>query len=340
MSSESKPQRLSRRTFIRSAAAAGLVAGSAARIRPVFAGAARKLRYVTFVNKDSVWGKPYHFLAEEVEKRANGELVVEYAGGSEVIGGFDAPEAVSNGVFDISHSANSYFASAMPSSISLASGSASLDALKQAGVLAAYDEILGRKLGVMLLGVPMSNVGYVFMTRGRPDGLGYFKGRKIRSIPLYDPILQELGAATVTTSPAEAYTALERGVVDGLGWPDIGLFDYRFHESAKYVMAPSFYTLRTTTLMNRRSFDGLPPELQGVLVEAAAAADKRGGDWCRETSMAERAKMQEEGMEVVALPEDEAKRFLAITEEKLWAKVLADSPDNGRRLKGLFDEAG
>ena len=207
-------------------------------------------------------------------------------------------------------------------------------------MLAAYDEILGRKLGVMLLGVPMSNVGYVFMTRGRPDGLGYFKGRKIRSIPLYDPILQELGAATVTTSPAEAYTALERGVVDGLGWPDIGLFDYRFHESAKYVMAPSFYTLRTTTLMNRRSFDGLPPELQGVLVEAAAAADKRGGDWCRETSMAERAKMQEEGMEVVALPEGEAKRFLAITEEKLWAKVLARLPGQRQATEGPVRRGG
>ena len=97
----------------------------------------------------------------------------------------------------------------------------------------------------MLLGVPMSNVGYVFqVTRGRPDMTSeYFKGKKVRSIPLYDPILQELRRATpVTTSPAEAYTALERGVVDGLGWPDIGLFDYKFHEQAKFVMAPSFYT--------------------------------------------------------------------------------------------------
>lgn len=340
MTNESRQRGMPRRTFIWSAAAAGLVAGSASRLRPVFAGAKHKLKYVTFVNKDSVWGKPYHFLAEEVEKRANGALSIEYAGGSEVIGGFDAPEAVSNGVFDISHSANSYFASAMPSSISLASGSASLDALRQAGVLAAYDEILGQKLGVKLLGVPMSNVGYVFMTKGRPDSLAYFKGKKVRSIPLYDPILQELGAATVTTSPAEAYTALERGVVDGLGWPDIGLFDYKFHENAKYVMAPSFYTLRTTTLMNRASFDNLPAELQSLLVEAAAAADKRGGEWCGETSANERAKMQDQGLEVVTLPDDEAKRFLAITEEKLWAKVLADSPEGGKRLKVLFDKAG
>jgi TRAP-type C4-dicarboxylate transport system substrate-binding protein len=338
MTTGKKRDGLTRRTFVWSAAAGALVAGSATALRPVYAGGARKLRYVTFVNKDSVWGKPYHFLAEEVEKQSGGELKIEYAGGSEVIGGFDAPEAIANGVFDISHSANSYFASAMPSSISLASGSASLDALQKAGVIAAYDEILGQTLGVKLLGIPMSNVGYVFMTRGRPDSLAYFKGKKIRSIPLYDPILQELGAATVTTSPAEAYTALERGVVDGLGWPDIGLFDYKFHENAKFVMAPSFYTLRTTTLMNKAAFDGLPKALQDVLVASAATADERGGEWCVETSANERAKMKSEGVEIVSLPDDEGAKFLAITEEKLWAKVNADSPTNGPRLQALFQK--
>jgi len=330
---------LTRRKFIWSAAAGALVAGSAKLVRPVYAGGGHKLRYVTFVNKDSVWGKPYHFLAEEVDKQSGGELKIDYAGGSEVIGGFDAPEAVANGVFDISHSANSYFAGTMPSSISLASGSASLPDLREAGVLAAYDEILGQTLGVKLLGVPMSNVGYIFMLRGRPDSLDSFKGKKIRSIPLYDPILQELGAATVTTSPSEAYTALERGVVDGLGWPDIGLFDYKFHENAKFVMAPSFYTLRTTTLMNQAAFDGLPQPLQEVLVASAAEADRRGGDWCAETSAAERAKMQGEGLEVVALPEDDGLKFVSMTEEKLWAKVNADSPTNGPRLQSLFQTA-
>ena len=340
MKRKNESGRLTRRTFVRSAAAAGVAAGSASVFAPALAAGPRKLRYVTFVNKESVWGKPYHFLSEEVERLANGELVIEYAGGSEVVGGFDAPEAVANGVFDISHSANSYFASAMPSSISLASGNASLDALAEAGVLAAYDEILGQTLGAKLLGVPMSKVGYIFMTRGRPDSLEYFKGKKIRSIPLYDPILKELGAATVTTSPSEAYTALERGVVDGLGWPALGLFDFRFHENAKFILAPSFYTLRTVTLMNPQSFADLPGELQDVLVEASAAADRRGGDWCQETSIAEAEKMMETGVEVVQLPPDEAERFLAITEDKLWAKVLADSPVNGARLKALFDKAG
>ena len=38
---------------------------------------------------------------------SGGDLKIEYAGGSEVVGGFDAPEVVAKGVFDMSHSANS-----------------------------------------------------------------------------------------------------------------------------------------------------------------------------------------------------------------------------------------
>ena len=273
-----------------------------------------------------------------MDRLSGGELEIEYAGGSEVIGGFDAPEAVANGVFDMSHSANSYFAGAMPSSISLASGNASVDELREAGVLDGYAEILMERRGVMLLGVPLSGVGYVFQVRGKPDSLSYFKGKKIRSIPLYDPILQALGATPVTTSPAEAYTAMERGVVDGLGWPDIGLLDFKFYEQAKYIMAPTFYQLRTATLINPNSFKSLPESLQGILVEASRSADKIGADWAKEKRDSEHAEMKKTGVEIVSLSEAESKQFVDLTEEKLWSKILEQSPENGARLQALFSK--
>ena len=340
MHSKKDTTAIPRRKFVKTSLAAGAAAATAIGAPAVLrAQKTTTLKYVTFASKNSVWAKPYFFLAEEVEKRSNGELKIQYTGGSEVIGGFQAPEAVSKGVFDISHSANSYFASAMRSSISLASGKASRASLEKAGVIKAYNEILGEKLNVTLLGIPMSDVSYVFMTNGPPKTLSYFKGRKIRSIALYDPILRSLGAATVTTPPAEAYTALERGVVDGLGWPDIGLFDYKFHEHARYVMSPSFYTLRTCTLMNKNSFAKLPGALQKVLVESAKAADDRGGAWCKETSKAERAKMASAGLTEVALSKKEAAEFLALTEDKLWEKVEKDAPKDAARLRPLYEKA-
>ncbi len=332
-----KAKGLTRRKVLTSAA--GAVAASQVIGTPLLAQGKRKLRYIAFINRNTVWGKPYDFLAEEVARISNGELDIEYAGGSDVIGGFDAPEAVANGVFDMSHSANSYFAGAMPSSISLASGNASLEELKSGGVLDAYADILMKQRGVKMLGMPLSGVGYVLQVRGKPSDLSYFKGKKIRSIPLYDPILEALGATPVTTSPAEAYTAMERGVVDGLGWPDIGLLDFKFYEQAKFVMLPDFYQLRTVTLINPNSFNGLPEELQGVLTEASASADSIGAKWAKGKRDAEHAEMEAAGVEFVSLSDAEGAQFRALTEEKLWNKVTSIAPDDAARLKPLFEAA-
>ena len=145
-------------------AGAGALAGTAFLDgkAPAFAAGKRKLRYIAFINRNTVWGKPYDFLAAEVDRLSGGELEIEYAGGSDVIGGFDAPEAVANGVFDMSHSANSYFAGAVPASISLASGNASIDQLRASGALDAYADMVMQQRGVMFLGIPLSGVGYVF----------------------------------------------------------------------------------------------------------------------------------------------------------------------------------
>jgi TRAP-type C4-dicarboxylate transport system substrate-binding protein len=185
----------------------------------------------------------------------------------------------------------------------------------------------------------VSGVGYVFQTRFRPSDLSAFKGKKVRSIPLYDPILETLGAIPVTTSPAEAYTAIERGVVDGLGWPNLGLLDFKFYEHAKYIVSPTYYQLRSRHLLNPNSFKKLPKELQDVLVKASRSADKIGEAWCKKTRDEEHAKMASHGVEIVKLPPADAKRFINLTEVKLWAKILQQSPANGARLKALFDKA-
>ncbi len=330
---------LTRRQMI---ATTGAAAGAAflGGIAPAIGASKTKLKYIAFINRDTVWGKPYDFLAAEVDRLSGGELEIEYTGGSDVIGGFDAPEAIANGVFDISHSANSYFAGAVPSSISLASGNASAEALQASGAIEAYSDIVMQQRGVKVLGIPLSGVGYVFQVRGNPGELSYYKGKKIRSIPLYDPILESLGAIPVTTSPAEAYTAMERGVVDGLGWPDIGLLDFKFYEQAKFVMLPTFYQLRTVHLINPNSFGGLPEPLQKVLVEASASADKIGAKWAQEKRDAEHAEMEKAGVEFVSLSDSETKKFVGLTEEKLWAKIMELAPDDGARLKPLFDKAG
>ena len=76
-------------------------------------------------------------------------------------------------------------------------------------------------------------------------------GLKLRITPVYRDFFQALGATVVQTAPGEVYTSLERGVVDGYGWPITGIFDLGWHEKTKYRVDPGFYTAEVSILINK-----------------------------------------------------------------------------------------
>ena len=70
-------------------------------------------------------------------------------------------------------------------------------------------------------------------------------GLKIRVTPVYRDFFTALGATVMQTAPGEVYTALERGVVDGYGWPIGGIFDLNWHERTKFRVDPASTTPRS-----------------------------------------------------------------------------------------------
>lgn len=330
---------VTRRRFVWSAAAGALTLGAAVPLHSVSAQTVHRLRYINFGEKNSIWAEPTFELQRQVEKRSNGALKVDWAGGPEVVGPFQAVEAVSKGVFDMCHTATSYYTAAVPETISLASGRASLKVLRDSGVIAGLDELHRKNLGVTLIGIATSGVGYCFMANRPPANLAFFKGRRFRSIPIFDPVLSSLGAVTTTISPTEVYSALEKGIVDGTGWPEINIADRGFHKHAKYMMRPGFYHSRTPTLMNVRALERLPAELRKVLVESMQAADDWSAELFRTSSAKEFETMRQQGLIEVSLSDAEAKEFTAMTERVLWEKIIATSPTEGPRLRALYEKA-
>ncbi len=201
------------------------------------------------------------------------------------------------------------------------------------------DELHRQKLPVRLLGSPQGGVGYVVISRAPLRTLEDFKGKRFRSLPLYDPVFKGLGAATVTTPPSEAYGAIERGVVDGLGWTEYGIEEYRFHEHAKYILQPTFYTVRANHVANLAAWNALPPAMQKAVEDASAATDVWGERWTREQRDKERGAMLAKGAQLVALSEDEGKRLHQIADDGMWATLGRTAPQNAPKLKDLFHKA-
>src|SRR2546430_7495830 len=94
-------------------------------------------------------------------------------------------------------------------------------------------------------------------------------GLKIRITPVYRDFFQALGATVVQTAPGEVYTALERGVVDGYGWPITGIFDLGWNEKTKYRVDPGFYSAEVSVLINKSSWDRLGEAQKEILRKSA-----------------------------------------------------------------------
>lgn len=340
METRTRRDGLTRRRFVWRGVAGGLVAATA---RPgrTFAQAKPKvvLTGISVWEKPLIWSKPLLELASRVEKKSGGELVIEWRGGPESVPPFQSAEAVSKGVFDIVQTSSTFYGSAVPDAIAIYPEKASVKSLHAAGAIKLLDEIHRERLGVVFLGVPSSGVGFTIVTKAPARNLEFFKGKKIRTLPLYTPLLKALGAATVTIAPAEVYPALERGVVDGVAWPEMGIEERKFHEVAKYLLFPTYYEVRSSMLMNRGKFDKLPPQLQKILMEAVLEVEAWGARTWREEVGREQEQLRKLGMEFVKLPEPDASRFLKIARDAIWEQVMKDSPKYGARLKEAFTKA-
>ncbi|MDQ2081459.1 TRAP transporter substrate-binding protein [Xanthobacteraceae bacterium Astr-EGSB] len=97
------------------------------------------------------------------------------------------------------------------------------------------------------------------------------KGLKMRTTgsPAHIEAFKELGANPVPMPIAELYTALEMKTVDAQEHP-IGVFySSKFFEVQKHVSLTYHAYSALILVMNKAKFDGLSPELQKVVLEAA-----------------------------------------------------------------------
>src|SRR2546430_10274771 len=87
----------------------------------------------------------------------------------------------------------------------------------------------------------------------------------------YTPLFRSeaFGGTPITTAPGEVYTALERGVADGYGWPITGIFDLGWDKVTKFRMEPPFYSVEVNVLVNLDTWKGLSEPQRKLLNDAA-----------------------------------------------------------------------
>ena len=288
---------------------------------------------------DFLYSKPLLMFADRVNQQLPGKLHVKYLGYSDVVPTFEQFEAVRNGVVDTVLSATSYFRGQMPIAGITKMTKVRKAVMRKNGFYDAMRQLYLERVNLIYLcefgGMPGGDQRYYLNVKiSKPEE---FKGLKMRTSPLYVPHLKALGAVPVNMKPTDIYTALERGVVDGLGWGRVGIMNYALQEVTKYVIDHPVYTSNTPILINLKSWNKLPSDVQDKLEEICAQLETDVEEMLAAAYTEEDKKLKAAGMEFVRFDKAGEDLFNRLAAEAGWAEVTSDDAEVVKKLRHLIE---
>lgn len=121
-------------------------------------------------------------------------------------------------------------------------------------------ENLGVNLGRQMITTPYNVLG-----NHKYETLADLKGSKIRAGGrMQSATLVALGAVPINVPSSEAYTSLQRGLVDGVAMNDPVFPIFKLHEVSKFHNDVSLFSVNLEYCMNPKFFDSLPGDLKDV----------------------------------------------------------------------------
>jgi len=291
------------------------------------------LRAVSSFAEKTQFSRNFERFIDKVNADGKGLVKINYIGGPRAMPPFEVGNAVRTKVVDIANVTGAFYTNLMPEADGFKLISKPMSEQRKNGTWAFINQLHNQKLNAQYLARQYHNVPFhIYLTKkmAKLD----FTGLKIRVTPVYKDIVQALGGTTITTPPGEVYTALERGVVDGYGWPVTGIFDLGWDKVTKFRLEPAFYSVEVNVLVNLDVWKGLNDKQRKVLNDAALWLE--GLDRENEAIIkAERERQAKAGIQAIDFGPAESKKFLQTANDVAWASVIKRAPEAGAKLRAL-----
>ncbi len=268
---------------------------------------------------------------EPLNAKGKGVVRVDYLGGPEINPPDKAASAVQRGTIDLLHTPAAYHAGLVPQGATMMATNLSVNEYRENGAFDLLAPNWEKKLNAKILAIGETAAQFhlylVNKPRLGPDGVIDLKGVKIRTTGAYRPLIEALGATPVQiTNAGEVYTALERGLVEGFGWPTVGLASQNLAKLVKYRVDPPFYHLANVLLVNLDKWKSMPKPAQDLVMQVAAEYEKASIDNMIEAAKADEAAIKKAGVEVFAMEGAGARKYLGIAYEAMWKRASARLP--------------
>src|SRR5436190_13552989 len=291
------------------------------------------LRAVSAFAEGTEFSRHFERFIEKVNSDGRGVIRINYIGGPRAVPPFEVGNAVRTRVVDMANVTGAFYTNLMPEADGLKLNGKPMREQRKNGTWEYINELHHQKLNAQYLACQFHNVPFHIYLNKKIEKID-FSGLKIRVTPVYKDIVEALGGAPITTAPGEVYTALERGVVDGYGWPITGIFDLGWDKVTRFRMEPPFYSVEVNVLLNLDVWGSLSEAQRQVLMNAALWLEDLDSE--KEAAIkAERERQAGAGIQALDFGPEASKAFLQRAYDVAWESVIKRAPQTGPRLRQL-----
>lgn len=273
---------------------------------------------------------------DQVNKELTGKVKITIAGGPELIPTTELANAVRTGATDMSFSMASQYVSIVPEADAIKLATISPKDMRSNGAHEFYDKLFKEKANGHFLGMALFGQEWFHIFTNTKLEKADLSGYIFRSVPIYDPLLKELGAKVTTLDMTEINTAMDRKVITGFAYPVAGADANGFGQAAKYVLNQGFYSAEPILVINQDKWNKLPKDVQDTIDKLAAKAEVDSVAWCKEWADKSAVALKEKGVQFVDLPSEEKAKFAKVAADAGWAKIKERTPGNYEQLKKLL----
>ncbi|WP_435660514.1 TRAP transporter substrate-binding protein DctP [Leisingera caerulea] len=292
------------------------------------------LKAVTAFATGTTFSRDFEDFVDWVNENGEGVVQIDLLGGPEAVPPFELGNAVQAGIVDIANNTTAYYPNLLPAGDALHLAQNTIQDQRANGCYELIDQVHQDQMGVKYLARVGDHMNYHLYLTKPLDGPD-LTGLTIRTTPVYRAMFEKLGATLVRTAPGEVYTALERGAIDGYGWPSQGVLDLGWHEQTAYRVDPGFYQVDVNFLVNLDSWNGLSDEQRALLEKGAAWIEEQNAENIARNE-AEAKAQAEAGIKTITLEGENGKLWSETAQTEGWGEVMKTDPQLGEKLQACL----
>jgi TRAP-type C4-dicarboxylate transport system substrate-binding protein len=281
--------------------------------------------------------KAFERVVDEINMEGKGVVQIDLKGGAPAIGSpFTLVQKMAKGAYDLVGCTEGFFGNVFTEAAVLRFAEVPFSTLRENGGLKLASELMAKK-GIHYVGRYFDfGPFHLYLTKkiDKPD----LTGLNLRVVPIYTAFFKSLGATVQTANPAQVYTYLENGTIQGYGWSATGLVP-AWIPLTKYRVEPGFYSSSLHMLLNERKWNTLTDEQKAIITKVtlkAEAASDPGNPKYQEMVSSYRTMLESKGMTMIRFSDEETEKWSATAKKAGWDELLERSPEHGPKLMKLF----